>query len=714
MSLELSLGGGFGSGHAVSYRFTAAPGQTVFSGLDANGMGLAYVVGNTIVFRNNVELSSGSFTATTSTSITLSTPCTGGENIVVVTFGLLSVKAVPLKATSIQAVEGSDDTTFMTPAKTADAIAKLTVQASSSAASDVSAYPTNAYVRVNPVPPIVQQFRTGGYSEPGDGGGALYRRVLSAPSHVGRLQSSDGAWWEIVPDDTLSPAMFGGSIQDAIDVAFTLNCREVRLRGVYTLTASVIMRPGVWLKATPGVEAVITVPNGSTLVYLINFASFTPHGSGLDGITLDGNRANRTDNPNTFLIYGENAVEEVTVRNCRLVNSTGFGLYFRDFVRAKVINNVCDNLFVAGIYLQGSIGSNSIRHLIQGNRVTRFGQHGIVTWNTRWSRVEKNECYGTGVAGTVVNISGNKVTWVSGPNFADILPGSFVIGNHAGGFFEANIIAKESNTSLTVNYSVGTYSNVPVNLGNGDVISISGSSDEVIFGNLVRGGASLGISLFSTPDNSCDRCLVEQNQVYSTLASGYSIQSAANQNRDNIIRGNLAVDTGIGGAGAAIDYRTGLTLAGSTTRRTVVEGNTWISYGAGMLWGFSILADVPEALVGDNKSLGLFEGILNGQTVSLQSGWGNATITAQETYGNRAYVEVTLGSTPPSSNPVISMFHRARPLRRKRATAIMTATGNNVLPVVTAAPEGDHSTSFVVIGTPGGGAGSVTSFVISL
>jgi len=39
--------------------------------------------------------------------------------------------------------------------------------------------------------------RTAGYSSAGDGGGALYKRVVSEPAHALKIQSLDGAWWEI-------------------------------------------------------------------------------------------------------------------------------------------------------------------------------------------------------------------------------------------------------------------------------------------------------------------------------------------------------------------------------------------------------------------------------------------------------------------------------------------------------------------------------------
>lgn len=50
---------------------------------------------------------------------------------------------------------------------------------------------------------------TGGYTIPGDGGGGLYKRAVSQPSHPGKFQSAGGAWWELM-ERSPSPAMFGG------------------------------------------------------------------------------------------------------------------------------------------------------------------------------------------------------------------------------------------------------------------------------------------------------------------------------------------------------------------------------------------------------------------------------------------------------------------------------------------------------------------------
>lgn len=58
------------------------------------------------------------------------------------------------------------------------------------------------------IPPVVQFVLVAGYSAAGDGGGSIYKRVALQPSHPGKVQTADGAWWEIVTP-ILDPRQFG-------------------------------------------------------------------------------------------------------------------------------------------------------------------------------------------------------------------------------------------------------------------------------------------------------------------------------------------------------------------------------------------------------------------------------------------------------------------------------------------------------------------------
>lgn len=71
------------------------------------------------------------------------------------------------------------------------------------------------------VPAIVDALALHGYTTAGDGGGALYKRVAAEPSHLGKIQSADDAWWE---NTTLfcRPEQFGAAANgtDVDDTAF--------------------------------------------------------------------------------------------------------------------------------------------------------------------------------------------------------------------------------------------------------------------------------------------------------------------------------------------------------------------------------------------------------------------------------------------------------------------------------------------------------------
>src|SRR6266853_5088118 len=55
----------------------------------------------------------------------------------------------------------------------------------------------------------INSVRTNGYSTVGDGGGALYKRVVNQPSHGGAFQSADNTWWDITEKPVINAAMFG-------------------------------------------------------------------------------------------------------------------------------------------------------------------------------------------------------------------------------------------------------------------------------------------------------------------------------------------------------------------------------------------------------------------------------------------------------------------------------------------------------------------------
>lgn len=71
-----------------------------------------------------------------------------------------------------------------------------------------STYDTIALAEGASIDAGIDGLTTLGHTAAGDGGGALYKRVALEPSHPGKFQSADGAWWEIA-DRVLNARSFG-------------------------------------------------------------------------------------------------------------------------------------------------------------------------------------------------------------------------------------------------------------------------------------------------------------------------------------------------------------------------------------------------------------------------------------------------------------------------------------------------------------------------
>ncbi len=89
------------------------------------------------------------------------------------------------------------DTLVVSTVSTLYAPANQSVVPASFAAGFAPTIESRAKVATAALPAVLIAFATLGYAAAADGGGAIYKRVASQPSHAGKVQSSDGAWWEI-------------------------------------------------------------------------------------------------------------------------------------------------------------------------------------------------------------------------------------------------------------------------------------------------------------------------------------------------------------------------------------------------------------------------------------------------------------------------------------------------------------------------------------
>ena len=107
---------------------------------------------------------------------------------------------------------------------------KLDGLANTTVAVDPSNFESRSQISATVIDAGVQFIRTAGHVSSGDGGSALYARRVSEPAHAGKVQSADGAHWELVPEyGQINTKQFGEigdgiaddtqAIQDCIDFA---------------------------------------------------------------------------------------------------------------------------------------------------------------------------------------------------------------------------------------------------------------------------------------------------------------------------------------------------------------------------------------------------------------------------------------------------------------------------------------------------------------
>ncbi|MEL6477349.1 MAG: hypothetical protein AAFR17_08475 [Pseudomonadota bacterium] len=106
-------------------------------------------------------------------------------------------------------------------------------------AGDLSLPDFDTFTDAQAAVPTGDFLRTAGFAAPGDGGGALYRRVASNPGHGGVLQTADSAFWDLA-ELRVTPFMFGavgdGTTDDgpALQAYFDFLADNIRILGDFS------------------------------------------------------------------------------------------------------------------------------------------------------------------------------------------------------------------------------------------------------------------------------------------------------------------------------------------------------------------------------------------------------------------------------------------------------------------------------------------------
>lgn len=411
----------------------------------------------------------------------------------------------------------------------------------------------------------------------------------------------------------------------------------------------------------------ITQANGQNLSNFIQFG--TASNAYVSGLYMDGNRANNTNDLTHTMIHLQGGVDVGATDNT-LVNCPGYSIA-SNALRAKILRNRVSNPYgTFGIFnaAPGNTYSTAAYLKLQDNYCDGLCLGGVILGSSDYADVSGNTFVGVQIGGRgnrlTVNTSGTTVTWSSGPNFASIQPGMFLVID---GGQEYQVASLQSNTSLTVTATMPTLTNTPASIGTGDIIGVVNSSFAKISRNTLSGGVTFGIGLslggvsWGTAHN-----LIVENHLDNCGKNGINISydSGSGFLFNNSVIGNFVYNAGSSPGAAAADMNA-IYLFGQfkgKVENTFIDGNTcltdsgdgqqpyWLGTDGNIDWG--------NVRIGSNAATGFVkQGILNDVgTVSLGAGWGSsASVSGVVSTGRSVQLTVTANGSGITANPVITI-----------------------------------------------------------
>jgi len=384
-------------------------------------------------------------------------------------------------------------------------------------------------------------------------------------------------------------------IQTLINEEVSCGRRGLTLSGEYEIASELVCPPEFTIESRYNdltISAAPTMPPGT----MLNMSGAP--GFRLKGVHVKGNRRapGIADNAGVFaaLVYDADRVE---IEGCKFTDLPGSAVLVRDGKKMKFRNNIVDNVYLAGFSLKTSSPGLVSSAEIEGNEISRYGQHAIIVSHGRRCKVAKNKI--TSVR-SQLNMTFNGSVYassLSGPWWDNSLEGRFIITQVGGAIYERLVMAVLSSTQVQMQLPLGPISVAPVGIGNGDVISICASDTDVLE-NEVDSGASLGISIYSDGVCSTDRNTVALNRISGVGSAGISVQnmSASRYVRDLLIAENTILECAQIGLANDPKFNVGIAVQNDTTFGVSVIGNSITDYSGKMLWGLTFNAAIPASL----------------------------------------------------------------------------------------------------------------------
>jgi hypothetical protein len=554
-------------------------------------------------------------------------------------------------------------------------------QAAVAAANSINQriYSAVALPQADTIPAIVKrlytQFRAPNYLSPATlSGGANYRRIslvdlagypvqsyfrsLDRFIPDGTVSATNGGYW-LIDEPEINVDMLGAvgdavvddatAIQAALNLAGLVKGKVLAKGKTYIIASTILIPAGVALDGKS--VGKIKQKAGANLYSLI----FLNNGSVLSGIGVDADEGN---NPLTVVAVHIANSNDCEVSRCVIENSAGNGIVINNGERAAIRGNIIRNFHDHAIVAYGSNGKKE--HDIRQNTITRIGWAAIVLQQADYSIVESNSATGQIVGDhggrMYVNVTGDQVTWVSGPNFTGIRSGNFLVYDSGR---EIRVKSMQSNTSLTLETAAPVnMSNVQAMLGSGDLIALVGSSFCDVKGNKVERTSTFGMGAsLSTANVQCGNNRFAGNRIERTGKNGINISGAgAGLNgyiENTSIFDNDLFNVGCGGGIGEPDkisiYISGQTGGNKRIARINIDGNTVTSHtgdGQSTYW-LGTNGEIPYGSValGSNRSMDVANGskiwkdVLD---VTLGTGWGaSATWGTVESFGHHVRFIIT-------------------------------------------------------------------------
>ncbi|MCW0370283.1 glycoside hydrolase family 55 protein [Xanthomonas sacchari] len=438
-------------------------------------------------------------------------------------------------------------------------------------------------------------------------------------------------------------------------------------RGTYVIDTDILLKPGIRLLGEPG--SVIIQRSGANLGTMIDFGyPSTADGATLEGLTIDGNAANNAVSLGSIFTVHVRTAARATIKSCVFQNTGGWFIAtngpFTKIQECEFFGSFMGCVFA----FHGTPAPSDGYLLFENNLCRELGGGAVLLQASNYGVVRGNRVLGTTVGGrgnrVIVNTSGTTVTWVSGPNFASIRVGMWVVLNNGA---EYKIMAKVSNTQLTVDSAMPTLTNTQAGLGTGDLVGNLYSSFCQVIDNVLYGGATYGCGgVIGGSAYQCSYNIWARNEI------SYSGKHAINVTYDggagfldnNTIRDNKVFNPGNSGGISAND-RIGIFIGSGAAGKVVntfIDGNSVVSAGGDgqtEYWlGFDGLNSAASVFVGKNVKTGMaFSGIKNDiLSIVLESGWGGtAAVSDIVSNGDSVTFKVTANGGGIGSQPGLTV-----------------------------------------------------------